>query len=241
MARSKIGYQRGFRRTTSETRGATARTARTAPTATADRPPGGRRAGRAPPSSAGSGSGPVETPPEASDVTALVRPPGKSASIWTPVGGPAGAEPAPAGLGGRPVGSEGASVAEAAVEQISDAGVPVAGPYSPVVRAGDWLVTAGQVGIDPDTLQLAAGGAGPEARQALANIRTVLAAAGAGLGDVAKTTVFVADLADFGAINDAYSHAFGDHRPARTTVEVAALPLGAAVEIEAWAYRPGRA
>lgn len=132
-------------------------------------------------------------------------------------------------------------MAEAAVEPIPDAGVPVAGPYSPVVRAGDWLVTAGQVGIDPKTLRLAAGGAGPEALQALANIRTVLGAAGADLGDVAKTTVFVADLADFGAINEAYADAFGDHRPARTTVEVAALPLGAAVEIEAWAYRPGRA
>ncbi len=124
------------------------------------------------------------------------------------------------------------------VVPIPDAGVPVAGPYSPVVRAGDFLLTAGQVGIDPATLQLAGGGAGAQARQALANVRTVLAAAGADLGDVAKTTVFVVDLADFAAINDAYAEAFGDHRPARTTVEVAALPIGAVVEIEAWAYRP---
>lgn len=124
------------------------------------------------------------------------------------------------------------------VVPMTDAGVPVAGPYSPVVRAGDWLVTAGQVGIDPASLTLAGDGAGTQARQALANVATVLAAAGAGLDDVAKTTVFVVDLAEFGAINDAYADAFGSHRPARTTVQVAALPIGAAVEIEAWAYRP---
>ncbi len=124
------------------------------------------------------------------------------------------------------------------VVPIADPGVPVAGPYSPVVRAGDWLVTAGQVGIDPATLRLP-DGAAAQAAQALANVRTVLAAAGADLGDVAKTTVFVVDLADFDAVNGAYAEAFGDHRPARTTIEVAALPIGAAVEIEAWAYHPG--
>lgn len=124
------------------------------------------------------------------------------------------------------------------VVPIADAGVPVAGPYSPIVRAGDWLVTAGQVGIDPATLNLAEGGAGAQARQALANIATVLGAAGSDLDDVAKTTVFVVDLADFGAINEAYTDAFGTHRAARSTVQVAALPIGAAVEIEAWAYRP---
>lgn len=115
---------------------------------------------------------------------------------------------------------------------------PVAGPYSPAVRAGDWLVLAGQVGLDPATGKLASGGAAGEAKQAMANIATVLGDCGASLSDVAKATVFVTDLADFGAINDAYGEAVGDHRPARSTVQVAALPAGASVEIEVWAYHP---
>jgi 2-iminobutanoate/2-iminopropanoate deaminase len=115
---------------------------------------------------------------------------------------------------------------------------PVAGPYSPAVRAGDWLVLAGQVGLDPSTGALVGGGAAAETTQALANITAVLADCGARLTDVAKVSVFVTDLGDFAAINEAYPHAFGDHRPARTTVEVAALPAGAAVEIEAWAHHP---
>jgi 2-iminobutanoate/2-iminopropanoate deaminase len=115
---------------------------------------------------------------------------------------------------------------------------PVAGPYSPAVRAGEWLVLAGQVGFDPASGALSPGGAAGEARQALANVATVLADCGASLADVAKATVFVTDLGDFAAVNDAYGEAFGDHRPARTTVQVAALPIGARVEIEVWAYRP---
>ncbi len=74
----------------------------------------------------------------------------------------------------------------------------------------------------------------------LDNLALVLADCGAALADVAKTTVFVTDLADFGAMNEVYAEAFGDHRPARSTVQVAALPGGAAVEIEAWAYAPVR-
>jgi len=115
---------------------------------------------------------------------------------------------------------------------------PVAGPYSPAVRAGDWLVLAGQVGLDPGTGKLVEGGAAPQARQALANIRAVLGDARASLTDVAKASVFVIDMADFAAVNDVYAEAFGDHRPARTTVQVAALPAGGAVEIEVWAHRP---
>ncbi|MGH8982390.1 MAG: RidA family protein [Acidimicrobiia bacterium] len=115
---------------------------------------------------------------------------------------------------------------------------PVAGPYSPAVRAGDWLVLAGQVGFDATTGALAPGGAGAEARQAMANIATVLGDCGASLTDVAKATVFVTDLGDFGAVNEAYGAALGEHRPARSTVQVAALPAGARVEIEIWAYRP---
>jgi 2-iminobutanoate/2-iminopropanoate deaminase len=112
---------------------------------------------------------------------------------------------------------------------------PVAGPYSPAVRAGDWIVCAGQVGLDPASGRIV-DGVEAQARQVLANITAVLRDCGASLSDVAKTTVFVTDMADFAIVNVAYADAFGDHRPARSTVQVAALPGGAEVEIEAWAY-----
>lgn len=117
---------------------------------------------------------------------------------------------------------------------------PVAGPYSPAVRAGDWLVLAGQVPLDPATGQFITGDAAAQAQRVLDNIVAVLSDCGARLTDVAKTTVFVTDLADFGAMNEVYAAVFGDHRPARSTVQVAALPGGAKVEIEAWAYLPAR-
>jgi 2-iminobutanoate/2-iminopropanoate deaminase len=113
---------------------------------------------------------------------------------------------------------------------------PAAGPYSPAVRAGDWIVLAGQVGLDPSGGGIVAGGVEAQARQALANIAAVLRDCGVALSDVAKTTVFVTDIGQFGVVNAAYAEAFGDHRPARSTVQVAALPGGAEVEIEAWAY-----
>ena len=112
---------------------------------------------------------------------------------------------------------------------------PVAGPYSPAVRAGDWLVLAGQVGLDPATGKLAEG-VEAQARQVLANIAAVLGDCGATLQDVAKSLVFVTDLGDFATVNGVYAEAFGDHKPARSTVQVAGLPAGALVEIEAWAY-----
>jgi 2-iminobutanoate/2-iminopropanoate deaminase len=102
------------------------------------------------------------------------------------------------------------------------------------VRAGDWIVCAGQVGIDPKRGMV--DGVEAQTRQVLANIRAVLGDCGLRMNDVAKTTVFVTDLANFGAVNDIYAEAFGDHRPARSTVQVAALPGGAEVEIEVWAY-----
>jgi 2-iminobutanoate/2-iminopropanoate deaminase len=114
---------------------------------------------------------------------------------------------------------------------------PVAGPYSPAVRAGDWLVLAGQVGFDPATGQIV-DGVDAQARQVLANIAAVLRDCGASIADVAKTTVFVTDITDFPTVNAAYADAFGDHRPARSTVQVAALPGGALVEIEAWVHFP---
>jgi 2-iminobutanoate/2-iminopropanoate deaminase len=103
------------------------------------------------------------------------------------------------------------------------------------VRAGDWIVCAGQVGLDPATNRIVEG-VEAQARQVLANLAAVLADSGARLNDVAKTTVFVTDIASFAAINAIYADVFGDHRPARSTVQVAALPGGAEVEIEAWAY-----
>jgi 2-iminobutanoate/2-iminopropanoate deaminase len=113
---------------------------------------------------------------------------------------------------------------------------PVAGPYSPAVRAGDWLVLAGQVGLDPASGKMVEGGVEAQARRVLANIEVVLADCGASITDVAKTTVFVTDIGDFATVNAVYAEAFGDHKPARSTVEVAALPAGALVEIEVWAY-----
>jgi 2-iminobutanoate/2-iminopropanoate deaminase len=103
------------------------------------------------------------------------------------------------------------------------------------VRAGDWLVLAGQVGLDPRSGKLAEG-VEAQARQVLANIRAVLGDCGASLDDVAKTLVFVTDLGDFATVNAIYAEAFGAHKPARSTVQVAGLPAGALVEIEAWAY-----
>jgi 2-iminobutanoate/2-iminopropanoate deaminase len=114
---------------------------------------------------------------------------------------------------------------------------PIAGPYSPAVRAGDWIACAGQVGLDPASGEIVVG-VEAQARQVLANIKAVLGDCGASLTDVAKTTVFVTDIAQFGTVNAVYAEAFGDHRPARSTVQVAALPAGAEVEIEVWAYVP---
>jgi 2-iminobutanoate/2-iminopropanoate deaminase len=108
------------------------------------------------------------------------------------------------------------------------------GPYRPVVRAGGWLICSGQVGLKDGAL--VDGGVAAQLAQAVANIRALLAEHGAGLATVAKTTVFLTDIGDFGPMNDAYVDAFGPHRPARSTVAVAGLPLGAEVEVEAWAW-----
>jgi 2-iminobutanoate/2-iminopropanoate deaminase len=110
------------------------------------------------------------------------------------------------------------------------------GPYAPLVRAGDWLLCSGQLGVADGSL---VSGIAAQTAQALRNAEALLAAEGASLGDVVKTLVFLVDMADFAAMNEAYAEAFGGHRPARSTVGVVALPLGAAVEIEVWAHRPG--
>ncbi len=110
------------------------------------------------------------------------------------------------------------------------------GPYTPVVRTGDFVITSGQVGIKDGAL--VEGGLAAELGQAMNNLADVLAMEGATLDDVVKTTVFLTDMADYTEMNELYTKALGDHRPARSAVAVAALPIGACVEIEAWAVAP---
>jgi 2-iminobutanoate/2-iminopropanoate deaminase len=107
------------------------------------------------------------------------------------------------------------------------------GPYSVAIRIGDLVFTSGQIGLDPSTGVLVPGGVEAETRQALTNLAHVLADAGSGLSQVVKTTVFLHDMADFAAMNAVYAEFFPENPPARSTVAVAALPKGAAVEIEA--------
>lgn len=112
------------------------------------------------------------------------------------------------------------------------------GPYSPVVRIGDWLVTSGQIGAVDGVM--VTGGLLAELRQAVANLAEVLGTQGATLDDVVKTTMFLRHMNDYAAMNATYVELFGDNRPARTACGVSELPLGALVEIEAWAHRaPG--
>ena len=112
----------------------------------------------------------------------------------------------------------------------------MAGPYSPAVRAGDFVVMAGQVAVGADGG--GEGGIEAETAQVLANIGAVLGDFGATWGDVARTTIFLTDLGNFATVNALYEGAIGANRPARTTIGVAALPAGALVEIECWVYLP---
>ena len=118
---------------------------------------------------------------------------------------------------------------------------PAEGPYSPVRRVGDWVVTSGQVGLTTDdtgTAALVPGGTVPELRQALQNMAELLAVEGATLDDVCKTTLYLADIGDYAAVNEVWTEYFAGNRPTRSAVAVAALPIGARVEVEAWAYAP---
>jgi 2-iminobutanoate/2-iminopropanoate deaminase len=107
------------------------------------------------------------------------------------------------------------------------------GPYTPIVRAGDWLLCSGQVGLRDGRL---VDGVASQTAQCIANLQALLTSAGADLASVVKTTVFMTDINDYAAVNEAYVAGFGPHRPARSAVAVAGLPLGALVEVEAWAY-----
>ena len=110
------------------------------------------------------------------------------------------------------------------------------GPYTPVVRAGDWIIVSGQLGMQDGAL--VEGGVAAQTAKAVENLRDQLASVGASLTDIAKTLCFLTDMDTFATFNEAYIAGFGDHRPARSTIGVAALPAGGAVEIEAWAYKP---
>ena len=116
---------------------------------------------------------------------------------------------------------------------VSDKAPKAIGPYSVAVQTGQMVYTAGQIGLDPATGEIVPGGIEAETRQVLTNLKNVLEASGSSLGDVVKTTVFLRDMADFAKMNAIYGEFFNQQPPARTTVAVAGLPKGGAVEIDA--------
>ena len=119
-------------------------------------------------------------------------------------------------------------------EAIKTGQAPAAiGPYSQGIRSGGFLFCSGQIPLDPSTGRIVEGGIEAQTERVLRNLEAVLAAGGASLADVVKTTVYLADLGDFPAMNAVYARFFGDAPPARATVQVAKLPAGAMVEIDA--------
>ncbi len=124
------------------------------------------------------------------------------------------------------------------METIKTDSAPAAiGPYSQAIALDGLVFTSGQIPLDPATMKLVEGGIDAQTRQVFRNLQAVLEAAGLTLAAVVKTTVFLQDMTDFGAMNRIYAECFGNHAPARSTVEVAKLPLGAKVEIECIAAR----
>jgi 2-iminobutanoate/2-iminopropanoate deaminase len=117
-----------------------------------------------------------------------------------------------------------------------DAPLPI-GPYAQATTAGGFIFTSGQLGVDPQTGALVSGGVEAQAARALENLRQVLGAGGADFSDVVATVIYLTDLSHFKAINELYERAMDGSKPARTTVQVAALPLGAGVEIAMTAFR----
>ncbi|MEX0906938.1 MAG: RidA family protein [Gemmatimonadota bacterium] len=116
----------------------------------------------------------------------------------------------------------------------TDAAPAAIGPYSQAIIANGMIYTAGQIPLDPATMELVGGNdAAAQAERVLQNLRGILESAGASLSTVVKTTMFLTDMADFVAVNEVYARHFGDHRPARSTIQVAALPKNVRVEIEA--------
>lgn len=119
----------------------------------------------------------------------------------------------------------------------SDKAPAAVGPYSQAISLGDFVFCSGQTGLDPATGKLVEGGVEAQTRRVLENLKTVLETAGTDLAHVVKTTVFLTDMADFAIMNGVYAEMFGDHRPARSTIAVRGLPVGASVEIEAIAVK----
>lgn len=113
---------------------------------------------------------------------------------------------------------------------------PAHPPYTPSVRAGDWIIVSGQLGMKDGAL--VPGGVAAQTAQAVVNLKAQLASMGATISDVAKTLCFLTDMDTFGTFNEAYARGFGSARPARSTIGVKSLPFGGAVEIEAWAFVP---
>jgi 2-iminobutanoate/2-iminopropanoate deaminase len=120
----------------------------------------------------------------------------------------------------------------------SDDAPKAIGPYCQAIEVDGWLYLSGQTGLDPATGELVPGGFEAQTRQVLKNLTAVLTAAGLTFANVVKTSVFLIDFANFPTMNQLYGEAMGDHRPARTTVQVAALPKGGLVEIDLVARRP---
>jgi 2-iminobutanoate/2-iminopropanoate deaminase len=126
-------------------------------------------------------------------------------------------------------------------EAISSANAPKAiGPYSQAIVAGDLVFTSGQIPLDPQTQQIVQGDARAQAERVMENLSAVLSAAGASFGSVVKATIYLADLNDFAAVNEVYGKRFPNAPPARSTVQVAALPKGARVEIDLIAVKSAK-
>ncbi len=122
----------------------------------------------------------------------------------------------------------------------SDQAPRAIGPYSQAVTHGDLVFTAGQIALDPSTMEIQAEGVAEQTERVLSNLEAVLAAAGSSLGQVLKTTVFLRDMNDFQAMNEVYARRFGTHRPARSTVAAAGLPRNVLVEIDVVAVKGAR-
>jgi 2-iminobutanoate/2-iminopropanoate deaminase len=119
------------------------------------------------------------------------------------------------------------------IQIVAAEGAPKAiGPYSQATVANGFVYTAGQIAFNPQTMEIVHGGIKEQTERVMENLRAVLKAAGSDLSRVVKTTVFLVDMADFTAMNEVYATAFGSHKPARSTVAVAALPRGVRVEID---------
>lgn len=119
------------------------------------------------------------------------------------------------------------------MKQVKTDNAPAAiGPYSQAIISGGFLFSAGQIALDPESGQIVDGGITAQTERVMANLSAVLSAANLGWGDVVKTTVYLHDMADFPKVNEIYGNLLGDARPARSTVQVAALPRGALVEID---------